>query len=532
MPPLPKVLITDNISSAAAEILDGVCEVVYEKKLSAEELLATIESFKGLMVRSASTVTAEVLAKGVDLQIVGRAGVGTDNIDLTAATKSGVVVVNSPEGNTVAAAEHTIAMLMALSRHIPAADASLKQGEWKRNQLTGVEVFGKTLGIVGLGKIGSRVAKAALALGMAVNVFDPFLSEAKAKSLGVNLVSLDVIWAEADYITLHVPKNKETTNLLNTETLQQCKPGVRIINCARGGIINEADLVAAIESGHVAGAALDVFASEPLEPDSPLLGLQNKVILTPHLGASTEEAQVNVALDVARQFRDFFTDGVVKNAVNIPMLRAEVMEPVKRYMPLAEMLGKLVRQVATGATQSVELVAKGTVADKDVSPLTLAALKGVLSTSKEGVNFVNAKLIAEEAGIKIKESYETHLEEFRNLLQLTMVTSNRTYTIAGTLIHDDVFRIVDLDGYSLNLEPSRHLLFTPHEDRPGMVGLVSSILGNEGINISAMQVARKERHTPGGQSIMIFNLDTPVTTNTLNAIQAQGGIIEALYLHL
>ncbi len=529
----PKVLITDNINPSAVDLLGNDVEVVYEKSLSARELAEKIPEMDALMVRSASQVTKDIIHAGRRLKIIGRAGVGTDNIDLAEATQQGIIVVNSPEGNTVAASEHTVGMLLSLARHIPEADASMKAGEWNRGALTGVEVFGKTLGVIGLGKIGSRVAKACLAMGMRVNVFDPFLSPARAEELGVNPVDLDAIWEESDFITLHAPKTRETANLLNRDTLAKCRPGVRIVNCARGGIVNEADLAAALESGHVGGAALDVFENEPLNPDSPLLKLGGKVILTPHLGASTKEAQVNVAVDVAKQIRDFFKDGYARNAVNLPTLRKEILDPVKHYMPMSEVLGSLIRQFAKGAAQSVEITAKGTVAREDISPLTLAVLKGMLSLNREGVNYVNARLIAEELGIEVKESLVTSVESFQNLLQITLVTDQRTYRVAGTLIHGDNFRIVDVDGYAVTLEPTEHILFTPHEDKPGMVGLVASILGNEKTNISALQVARRiGSKAPGGESIMIFNLDTPVSDSTLAAIRAQSGIIEALYIHL
>ncbi len=536
---LPRVLITDNINPQAVAILNGVAEVVYEKALSNEELIQQIASFDGLMIRSASKVKEDVLNQASQLKIVGRAGVGTDNIDLEKATEHGVIVVNSPEGNTVAASEHTVGMLLALARHIPEGDQTLKAGEWKRSKLTGVEVFGKTLGVIGLGKIGGRVAKTCLTLGMSVRVYDPYLSQARAEDLGVSLATLDEIWEHADFITIHAPKTRETANLLNAETLARCKPGVRLVNCARGGIINEADLAEAIKRGHVAGAALDVFESEPLESKSPLLQLGNKVVLTPHLGASTEEAQVNVAVDVAKQIRDFFKDGFVQSAVNIPMLRKDILDPVKNHMPLAEVLGSLVGQIAKGGIQSVEITAKGTIHDVDTSPLSLAVLKGLLSLTREGVNYVNARLIAEERGISLKESSVKTLESYQNLLVIKLVTDERAYTVAGTLIHGDNFRIVNMDGCRVTLEHTPHLLFTPHEDKPGMVGLVSSILGNENINISALQVARQgtapSAGVPKGQegrSIMIFNLDIPITAEALAAIRAQSGITEALYIHL
>lgn len=533
-PARPRVLVTDNIHPSAVDILQDAAEVVFEKSLSHEALLGCIGSFDGLMIRSASTVSADVLAAAPRLKIVGRAGVGTDNIDLPQATQQGVIVVNSPEGNTIAASEHTVGLLMALARHIPQADASMKGGEWKRSQLTGVELAGKTLGVIGLGKIGARVAKVCRALGMRVLVHDPFLAAQRADELGVKAVELSDIWREADFITIHAPKTRDTVNLLNATTLAQCKAGVRIINCARGGIIHEGDLADAIRSGHVAAAAIDVFSAEPAPADCPLLGLGDRVVLTPHLGASTEEAQVNVALDVARQLRDFFREGFAQNAVNIPMLRKEALDPVKHLMPMAETLGALVRQIARGAAQSVEISLKGAaLAPLDSAPLMLAALKGLLAQSREGVNYVNAMVVAEESGIALKHSSAKTLDSYQNLLEVTLTTDRRAYRVAATHLHGDSCRIVDVDGYVLSLDPTEHVLFTPHEDRPGMVGATASLLGAQHINISAMQVARRQgTRAAGGESLMIFSLDGPVEEPTLQALRALPGINAAVYAHL
>lgn len=527
----PKVLITDNINDTAVRILKGVCDVTYEKAMSHEELIARINEFEAIMIRSASTMSADVLEQGSQLKIIGRAGVGIDNVDLPSATQRGVIVVNSPEGNTVAASEHTLAMMMALSRHIPEADDYMKQGKWNRNALVGVEMFGKTLGVIGLGKIGSRVAKACLALGMKVLVFDPFLSQQMADELGVTTVPIEQIWGKSDYITIHAPKTAETTHLVNATTLALCKQGVRIVNCARGGIIDEKALADAVKSGHVAGVAIDVFEQEPIAADNPLIGLGNKAILTPHLGASTEEAQINVAIDVAEQIRDFFEFGYARNAVNIPMLRKEILDPVKHYMPMAEALGSLVRQLGDSAIRQIEITAKGTVTQHDTSPITLAVLKGLLSPVREGVNYVNAPLIAEEMGILVKESSIKASENYLNLLNVTMTTDKRTYKVSATLIAKGIYRIVEVDGYSTALDPSSHILFTPHHDRPGMVAKVATVLGSQGVNISALQVARRGP-SAGGESVMIFNLDTPLSDAAMKEICSQNGIYDAVYIQL
>ncbi len=530
----PRVLITDSINLQASEILKDHCEVIYEPKLSHDELLAKITDVDALMIRSASTVSEDVLQKADRLRIVGRAGVGTDNIDVATATKQGVIVVNSPEGNTIAASEHTVGMLMALARHIPEGDATLKNGQWIRSKLVGVEVYGKTLGVVGLGKIGRRVAKACLALGMKVNVFDPFLSKAMAEELGVNGVSLDEILEKSDFITIHAPKTRETTNLFNRETFAKCKPGLRIVNCARGGIINEEALAEAIEKGIVAGAALDVFEQEPPNPEGPLFKMganANKLVLTPHLGASTEEAQVNVALDVAEQIKEFFEHGYAKSAVNIPLLRQDMLDPVKHYMPMAEVLGHFIRQLAQGPAQSVEITAKGDLGKHRTEPLTLAVLKGLLSTAREGVNYVNAPSIAEENGIQVKETTTKKAGNYLNLLEVKLATEDRCYTVSATLISEEIFRIVEVDGYQMALKPTSYILLTPHHDRPGMIAKVATVLGEADVNISALQVARKGP-SAGGESIMVFNLDNAPSDELLAKIRKLEGIYGSLYINL
>jgi D-3-phosphoglycerate dehydrogenase len=533
-PSKPRVLITDSINRQAATILQDSCEIIYEPKLSHEELLQKIGDMDGLMIRSASTVSEDVLAQAEKLRIVGRAGVGTDNIDVNNATKRGVIVVNSPEGNTIAASEHTVGLILALARHIPEGDATLKNGMWQRSKLVGVEVYGKTLGVVGLGKIGRRIAKTCLAMGMKVNVSDPFLTKAMAEDLGVNVVSFDDILETSDFITIHAPKTKDTTNLFNAESFARCKPGLRIVNCARGGIINETALAEAIEKGIVAGAALDVFEQEPPDMSGPLFNMgvnANKLVLTPHLGASTEEAQVNVALDVAEQLKEFFEYGYAKSAVNIPLLRPEMLDPVKHYMPMAEVLGNFIRQMAKGAAQSVEITAKGDLGQHRSEPLTLAVLKGLLSMAREGVNYVNAPTIAEESGILVKEASTKKAGNYLNLLEVKLTTDERTYTVAGTLISEEIFRIVEMDGYQMALKPTPYILMTPHHDRPGMIAKVATLLGEEGINISALQVARKGPEA-GGESIMVFNLDNPLSDGLLSKIRQLEGIYGSLHILL
>jgi D-3-phosphoglycerate dehydrogenase / 2-oxoglutarate reductase len=523
--PMYTVLVTDNISDTALPILDEVCQVTYQPKLSADELLACIDQFDGLMIRSESKVNADVLAKAKRLKIVGRAGVGVDNVDLPAANAQGVVVVNSPEGNTVAASEHTVGLLLALARHSTRGDAALKQGRWIRKHLTGVELYGKTLGLIGLGKIGARVAKACLALGMHVVVMDPYVSQKVAQELNVSLVSLDELLNRADFITLHVPKTPETTNLLNAKTLAQCKPSVRIVNCARGGIINEIDLIEALKNGHVAAAALDVFTAEPIPPEHPLLNLDettlNKLILTPHLGASTEEAQLNVALDVAEQLRDFFKTGDARSAVNLPLLRADILDPVRPYMPLAEALGSLARQLIEGPVDAVELTVKGKAAQPNVAPLSLAVLKGLLSVNREGVNYVNARFLAEKLGMDVKESKLPNAATYTNELVVRLKTPQGSTRVAGTLIASNRFRITQMDQFlaDMDLNPP-HILFVPHEDKPGMVAKVATVLGEAQVNIAAMKVGHDAHNQ---RSVMLFNTDSPVADDVLSRIVALEG---------
>ncbi len=527
----PKVLVTDGIHPSAREILEAGCEVLFEPKLSEQELLKFLPEIDGLMVRSATQVTPAVIEQAPHLKIVGRAGVGTDNIDLKAATRHGVIVINSPGGNTVAAAEHTIGMIMALARHISDADHIVKSGGWRSKELTGVELTGKALGVVGFGKIGRKVAGVFQRMGMRILVFDPFLSSQMAEELKVESVELDTLFRESDFITLHAPKTPETEHLLNAEAFAKMKDGVRIVNCARGGIIEEGALCNALASGKVAGAALDVFEHEPLPADDPLHQFDHKVIMTPHLGASTEEAQVNVARDVAEQILEYFNTGVAQSAVNIPALRKEILDPVRAYMPMAEQMGNLIRQIASGATTQVEIVAGGTLSQENLTPLTLAVLKGLLGYAREGVNYVNALVVAEEEGIAIKESRSPRSGNYLNLLTVNLTTDTGTYSVAGSLISDKLYRIVGLNGYATNFEPSDYVLLTPHVDKPGMIGKVATVLGRNNINVSSLEVARKGSEA-GGESMMVFNLDNPISPETQKELEGLDGIISTRFLEL
>lgn len=529
---MPKVLITDKINKSAGDILKGVAQVDFIETLSEDELAKIIGDYDGLMIRSQTKVTDKIIQAAKNMKIVGRAGVGVDNVNLDEATKAGIIVVNSPDGNTTAAAEHTVALMLAMARHIPAAAATTKEGKWERSKYTGVELFKKTLGIIGLGKIGSHVAKAALGLGMSVLVYDPFASEEIIEATGAKQVkTLDELWGVCDFITVHVPKTKDTLNLINKDTIAKMKDGVRIINCARGGIVNEQDLKEALESKKVAAAAIDVFTAEPLDNGNPLLHCDGDLILTPHLGASTEEAQINVAIDVAEQIRDVLSGLNATSAVNSPSLRAEKLEPVKEYMNIAENLGLLLGQIAKGAVKEVKIAARGTLSTLDIAPLKVAVLKGILSHSMENVNYVNAPLIAKNRGIEVSETKAEQSCSYLGLLSIKVTTEQGSYIAAGALGADGSSRIVKFNGYDTNIEPAEHILLAPHINKPGMVAGVATILGEKNVNISMMQVARKDKAL-NTESLMIINVDSPVEDDVLNKINTLDGIFNATYVHL
>ena len=526
---MPKIIVTDKLNEAGLNILRQVGDVDYKPGIQADDLKKIIKDYNALLIRSGTKVTKEIInACSKEMKIIGRAGVGVDNVDLNAATEKGIIVVNSPEGNTTAAAEHTIAMMMSLARLIPVADASLKKGEWKRSSFMGFELFNKTFGVVGLGKIGTRVAKIAQAIGMKIIAYDPFVDKEIVSKQGIELVSLDEIWKRSDIITVHVPKNAETINLLNKETIKKCKRGVRIVNCARGGIINEEALTEAIKEGHVAGAAFDVFKEEPVN-NSPLLTLGDKVVLTPHLGASTEEAQLNVALDVAEQIRDVLSGGLPRSAVNLPALTPEAILEVKPFMNLASNLGTIAAQLIDGKVLEIQIEAKGELSKKNTEPLKVAVLKGVLSSSVEGVNFVNAPHIAKLRGIKVIESKSTDVGDYVEELKVTLKTEKTSKAISGALVANGIPAIVQLDSYSMNATFANHMLLTHHQDKPGMVAQVSTILWKENINISSMHVGRKG---PREMSVMILNLDDPISDDVVRKVGKLDGVLEARYVRL
>lgn len=526
-----RVLITDKINEIAKNIvLEGEnIEADILPTMPEDELCKAIVDYDALMIRSETKVTKKVLEAAKKLKIIGRAGVGVDNIDVESATQSGVIVVNSPDGNTNAAAEHTLAMMLSMARNIPEACASTKSGLWERSKFTGTEVFGKTLGIIGLGKIGSHVAKVALALGMKVVVCDPYTTQEAVESLGCEYIShLDDFWGKCDYITVHTPKTRETAHLINKNSINRMKKGVKIINCARGGIIDENALKEAIESGQVSAAAIDVFEAEPDIKSSPLLGVNGKIVLTPHLGASTSEAQLNVAIDVAQQIKEVLGGGSATSAVNIPSLKPTKLEPVKDYMQLAENIGELAQQLVEGNLKAIEISAKGKLASLDISPLETAIIKGIFSSFTDGVNYVNAPILAKQKGISVTTSKSETSGDYIGLITVKLVTNTSESLVSGALIAENIKRIVKIDQYNTSIEPEKHMLLVPHENKPSMIAKVATVIGEAGININHMHVVQKQND----KSLMVINTDCAVEKNVLEKIEKIDGVSVSKYVKL
>lgn len=529
-----KVLVTDKINEIAKNILlEGEnIEVDVLPTMNEDDLCKTIPDYDALMIRSETKVTKKVLEAAKNLKIVGRAGVGVDNVDVETATQSGVIVVNSPDGNTNAAAEHTVALMLSMARNIPAAVASTKQGLWERSKFTGTEVFGKTLGIIGLGKIGSHVAKVALALGMKVIVCDPYTTQETVEALGCEYIAhLDDFWSKCDFISVHTPKTRETTHLINKNSINRMKKGVRIVNCARGGIIDEQALQEALESRQVGAAAIDVFEAEPDIQSSPLLNAKGNVVLTPHLGASTSEAQLNVAIDVAQQIKEVLTGGSATSAVNIPSLKPDKLEPVKDYMQLAENIGEIAQQIVEGNLKAIEISAKGKLASVDISPLETAIIKGVFSSFTSGVNYVNAPILAKQKGISITTSKSETSGDYIGLITVKLITTTSESLVSGALIAENLRKIVKIDQYDTSIEPAKHMLLVPHENKPSMIAKVATVIGEAGININHMHVVQKSDN--GDEySLMVINTDTAVEKDVLNKIEKIDGVSKSKYVKL
>ena len=531
---MPKVLVADPIAPEGIEILKKIADVDVKIGLAKDELAAIIGDYDALAVRSETKVTGEIIAAADKLKIIGRAGVGVDNIDVEAATNRGILVVNSPDGNTFAAAELTVAMLLALARHIPQADGALRVGKWDRKKYMGSEVYGKTLGVIGLGKIGREVAKRLQSFEMKVIGYDPYLKPEQAELLGIQLVDLDTLYKESDYITVHVPKTKETTGMINAEKLALMKPTVRLINVARGGILDEAAVAEAAKAGRIGGAAIDVFSTEPAPADNPLLGIPN-IITTPHLGASTEEAQVNVAIDIAEQIADVLAGKPARAAVNMPSVSPEMLGRLQPYLTLAEKIGSLHAQLTSSSISDVEVVYAGDFDNLPTVHLTRAVLKGLLDPILPGsVNYVNAPSLAAARGIKITESRTAATGEgcvltVRKHGATTITGSGGDREICGTVFSKDNIRILYIDGYRVDIRPSGPMLITQHTDKPGIIGKVGTLLGDNGFNIAGMHVGRESE---GQGAVMVLKLDAPLPDSLLEQIRRIDGMETARLVQL
>jgi D-3-phosphoglycerate dehydrogenase len=516
-----KILISDNLAAEGVRIFEEAgFDVDARTSTPADELMNIIGDYDGLVIRSATKITPELLEKASHLKVIGRAGAGLDNVNIPAASQKGIVVMNTPGGNTVTTAEHTLAMIMSLCRNIPQATASLKANKWEKKKFTGMELMGKTLGVIGLGNIGKNVAKRARSLEMKVIGYDPYMTEEMAHSLGVSLVSLEEIYVESDIITVHTPMTSETKHLINADTIAKMKDGVRLVNCARGGIIKEADLLEALKSGKVAAVALDVFETEP-PVDNPLLAFDN-VVVTPHLGASTSEAQVNVALMVANQMVEYLKTGVAKNARNLAAVSPEEMEKIEPYVSLGEKLGSFLGQVADGRADQVTMEYFGDAAELNSEPLSTAILKGFLSHFAE-VNFVSAPYLAKERGIKVAEIKSNERPNFQNKITVTIRGKYGRNSISGTLFNNKDPRIIMVDDMPLEAIPEGEMLIFRNHDKPGVIGSVGRALADAEINIARMQFGREE---PGGKAISIVNVDSRVDPSLLEKLATLPNVVD------
>ena len=528
-----KIFVADDVSAAGLEPLRAAGFTVEKRTgLAPDELREALSDYDGLIVRSETKVTPELMDAANGLRVVGRAGVGVDNIDVAAATARGIVVMNAPDGNTITTAEHTIALLVSLARRVPQANESLRAGRWERKRFIGVELQGKTLGIVGLGRIGRTVAVRARAFGMNIVAYDPFIAPEQARDLELEIATLDEVFARADFLTVHTPLTAETRGIVGSEAFSKMKRGVRIINCARGGLVDERALLAAIKEGIVAGAALDVFEQEPPSADHPLIALE-EVIATPHLGASTMEAQEGVALTVAEQMRDYLLTGALRGAVNVPALGTQELNALQPFIKLAESLGRFQAQLIDEAVREVRLEYAGDVAELDAAPVTRAFLAGLLGQVSARVNVVNAFLIAEERGISVTAAYKRAGSEFAPAIRTSVHTTNNEQTVAGTLFggigpgRDG--RFTEINGFRIEAIPHGHMLVTRNHDVPGVIGRIGSILGEHGVNISRFHLGRRER---GGEAMAVIETDAPLKDETLKELRAFEQVISARQIEL
>ncbi|MDG1210013.1 MAG: phosphoglycerate dehydrogenase [Paracoccaceae bacterium] len=525
---MAKVLISDKLSEAAVQIFkDRGVEVDFQPDLGkdAAKLKSIIGDYDGLAIRSATKATAEIIEAATNLKVIGRAGIGVDNVDIAAASAKGTVVMNTPFGNSITTAEHAIAMMFAAARQIPSADASTQAGKWEKSKFMGTEITGKTLGLVGAGNIGSVVASRALGLKMKVAAFDPFLSADKAQELGIEKVEeLDDLLARADFVTLHLPKTEKTANILSAEKIAKMKPGARLINCARGGLVDEAAVRAALDSGHLAAAAFDVFAEEPAK-DNPLFGAPN-FVATPHLGAATSEAQENVALQVAEQMSDYLMQGAISNAINAPSVTAEEAPILQPWINLCEILGGFAGQVTENAIKEVEIEYVGVVGDLNLKPLTSALVAAMMKplVGEGGVNMVSAPVVARERGVKIAETRKDAQGAYGSYVRLTVVTENQTRSVAGTVFSDGKPRFIQIKGIGLEAEPQKFMLYTTNEDLPGYIGALGTTLGALNVNIATFALGRAEKD---GEAIALLGVDEVIPESTLEQIRRLPQVTQA-----
>lgn len=521
----PRVLISDSLSPTAVDIFKsrGI-DVTFEPGLGKdkEKLLSMIGDYDGLAIRSATKATDKLIAAADNLKVIGRAGIGVDNVDIPAATSRGIIVMNTPFGNSITTAEHAISMMFACARQIPAADASTQAGKWEKSKFMGVEVTGKTLGLIGCGNIGSIVADRAIGLKMRVVAYDPFLTEERAVELGVDKVELDELLARADFITLHVPKTDKTANILSADAINKMKKGVRIINCARGGLVDEHALRAALDSGHVAGAAMDVFAEEPAT-DNVLFGAPN-LVCTPHLGAATTEAQENVALQVAEQMADYLTTGAVTNALNSPSISAEEAPRLAPFVKLAELVGSFAGQLTETAIEGITIEYAGDIAELNTQALSSAALAGVLRPLLSTVNVVSAPAMAKERGIALEETKRGQEGAYETYMRLTVTTERQKRSVAGTVFADGKPRLIQIKGINMEGEFGEHMLYVTNHDKPGFIGKLGSLLGAENINIATFNLGRAEK---GNDAIALVQVDEPVSEDVLKKIEELENVVQA-----
>ncbi|WP_026616429.1 phosphoglycerate dehydrogenase [Ensifer aridi] len=521
----PRVLVSDELSETAVQIFrDRGVEVDFEPKLGKdkERLAEVIGKYDGLAIRSATKVTEKLIAAATNLKVVGRAGIGVDNVDIPAASRRGIIVMNTPFGNSITTAEHAIALMFAVARQLPAADGSTQAGKWEKSKFMGVEITGKVLGVIGAGNIGSIVCARAIGLKMHVIAYDPFLSKERAEEMGVVKVELDELLAQADFITLHVPLTDKTRNILSAEAIAKTKPGVRIINCARGGLVDEKALAEALKSGHVAGAGFDVFEVEPAT-ESPLFGLPN-VVCTPHLGASTTEAQENVALQIAEQMSDYLVKGAVSNAINMPSITAEEAPILKPFIRLADVLGAFVGQVTESAIKEIEILYDGATAAMNTKALTSAVLAGLIRPQVADVNMVSAPVMVKEKGIILSEVKRDKTGVFDGYIKLTVKTANQTRSVAGTVFSDGKPRFIQIKGINLDADVGNHMVYLTNTDVPGMIGFIGTTLGEANVNIANFQLGREKQ---GGDAIALLYVDGPVSEIVLDRLRANPAIRQA-----